>query len=265
MSSDPAHVYVRSVQQRILRIALAVALALALIITPLIVSSSLRLDLAYRFGLAPGDDVEQIADPGSGNTLIVIPFEADSGSGRTETRYHAAYLARPSGSGIELESLDDGSVVNLPLQRLDFIAVASTGEHVLFSQGSGGSAIRVLVTVPTGAVETLPPDVTTPDLPGDWSSSVWDTRIGRSCLGISPQQTYIACFESPTFARYLAGDWQIDVHRYGQYQLSKEVFRGRGNQPVVGFTADDAWLYFQNELGIWREPMSPDMFGGASS
>jgi hypothetical protein len=104
-----------------------------------------------------------------------------------------------------------------------------------------------------------------PDLPGDWSRSIWDTRIGRNCLGISPRQTYIACFESPTFASYLAGDWQIDVHRYGQYRLSREIFRGRGSQPIVGFTADDSWLFFQNELGIWREPMSLDMFANSSS
>jgi hypothetical protein len=260
MSSDPAHVYVRSMQKRILRVFLVTVAILIVAITPLVLSSSLRMDLAYRFELAPGANVEQVADADANTTLIVVPIEATVGSGRPETRYHAVYLARERGDTIEFTNLDSGSVFDVPLGKLDLISSDPSGEHILLTEGTGRDATRVLVTVASNSVENLPPGATEPGLLGDWSKSIWDTRIGRSCLGISPQQTYIACFRSPTFARYLAGDWQIDVHRYGEYRLNKEIFRGRGTQPVVGFTGDDSWLYFQNEHGIWREPMRLEMF-----
>jgi hypothetical protein len=259
MSSDSSQVYVRSFQRRFLRVALVVAAILVLVATPLLINGSWRLDLAYRFGLAPGADVERIAEANSGITLIVIPIMVEINASRFETRFHAAYLSKSVGASSELTSLDNGSTVTVPLGQLDFIAADPTGEHLLLVEEGGLDSKRVLLTVATGSVHELPADQAEPNIPGDWSTSIYAARIGRTCQGISPQQTFIACFKSPTLAKFLAGDWQIDVRKYGEYRLNKQIFRGEGTQPVFGFTADESWLYFQNENGIWREPMSLDM------
>ncbi|MEJ7839747.1 MAG: hypothetical protein WKF81_13115, partial [Thermomicrobiales bacterium] len=210
--------------------------------------------------LVVGADVEQIAQSEPGQFLISIPIFVDVTASRTEVRYHAAYLAAPSGNGYALINLDTGTVVAVPLERLDFIAADPAGVLLLLRQSEGSSSINVTVAVPTGAVDVLPDGTTEPTVPGDWDRSIFATRIGRSCTGISPQQTYIACFKDPTLAKYLAGDWQIDIRRYGVYESHREIYRGAGAQPVFGFTLDDSWLYFQNETGVWREPMSLDMF-----
>jgi hypothetical protein len=260
VSTDSAGIYVRSVQQLVLRVAVVLAVILVIIGIPLLVSGSLRLDIAYRLNLVVGRDVEQFAGAGTDQTLIVVPITIPLDGGRVETAFQATYLARPVNEQIELTNLIDQSIVLLPIAEMDFIAADQTGKHLLFTQGAGASAHRVLVTVENGTVEELPAGVSEPDIPGDWSTSIWATRIGRTCLGISPQRTYIACFKTPTLARFLAGDWQIDVQRYGAYQQSREIFRGLGTRPIIGFTSDEQWLWFQNEEGIWREPMSLDMF-----
>ena len=261
MSADSSQVYVLSAQRRFLRIALAIAVLFVFIATPLLINGTWRLNLAHRLGMAPGENVEQVAGPNSGQTLIVIPIFVATNGGRDEVRFQAAYLAKPKAGTYALTSLDDGRVVPIPLERLDFISADRTGEHLLFRQEMGLTTTSVLLTTGTGVAETLPDGQSEPELPGEWTTSVFAQRIGRTCQGISPQQTYIACFTSPTFARFLAGDWQIEVRKYGEYRLHKEIFRGEGTQPVFGFTADETWLYFQNENGIWREPMRLDMFG----
>lgn len=258
MSSDSARIYVGSVQRRALRIVLLVGLVLALILTPLVISGSLRLDLAHRFDLVVGADVERIANADTGQVLISIPMFVDVTASRTEVRYHAAYLAEPSGRSFALTSLDDESVVTVPLSRIDFIAADPTGNTLLLRQERPAAA--VVLTVSTGTVAVLDEGVTEPNVAGDWNRSIFATRIGRGCTGISPQQTYIACFKSPTFAKFLAGDWQIDIRQYGAFESHRELYRGTGYQPVFGFSLDDQWLYFQNETGTWREPMSLDMF-----
>jgi hypothetical protein len=90
-----------------------------------------------------------------------------------------------------------------------------------------------------------------PDLPGDWQTPTWE-KVTGSCDRISPERTYIACFNRPDAARYLAGDWQIDVQVYGEYGVSAPVYRGGGFLPILGFAHQDTWLYFQNETGVYR-------------
>lgn len=260
MSTDSSQIYVRSTQKRMLRTGLILGVVLAIVLTPLIISGSLRLDLGHRFDLVAGADVEQIGGNESGQFLISIPIFVEVTASRTEVRYHAAFLAAPSGSGYALTSLDSDAVFDVPLQRLDFIAADPGGALLLLRQTDGSTSKNVTLEVTTGTVAILPDGTTEPSSPGDWDRSIFATRIGRSCTGISPQQTYIACFKDPTLAKYLAGDWQIDIRRYGIYESHREIYRGAGAQPVFGFTLDDSWLYFQNETGVWREPMSLDMF-----
>jgi hypothetical protein len=260
LATDSAVTYVESIQKRAKRIAFMLGVLLIAASIPLIVSSDLRLDLAYRFDLVAGPGVEKIAEADSGKVLVVIPFQATSYGSRQETRYEAAYIAERGGSGHIFTNLTTNAAFDVPVPTLDFLAADDSGRYLLVVSGSGTAAARYLIDVDANTISALPEGQTEPSIPGDWSRSIWSTRIGRSCSGISPVQHYLFCFRSPVLAKYLAGDFQIDVQRYGQYADQREIFRGAGTQPVAGFTADDAWLYFQNERGIWREPMSPDMF-----
>lgn len=259
MGADTPQHLVGGTQRRFLKVAVAVAVVTVLIATPLVLSGSLRLDLAYQFGLVPGEDVEKIAGDDDGITLVVIPVTVQVADQRQETRFHAAYLMRSSGDSTEFSNLDSGNVFSLPLSRVDAISADLGGEHLLVAQAEGLNKTQFLVTVATDTFEPLPADQEQPNVSGDWGTSIWQTRIGK-CQGISPLQTYVACFKTPTFARFLAGDWQLDVQHYGQFKQRKEVFRGQGTLPLVGFTANDRWVYFQNEHGIWREPLAVDMF-----
>jgi hypothetical protein len=166
---------------------------------------------------------------------------------------------QPVAGGTLFTNLDNGATVTIPLTRITLISADPGGEHLLLSQQESLIATRILLTVGDNTFEQLPEGQQEPSISGNWTQSIWNTRIGL-CEGISPAQTYIACFEPPSFARYLAGDWQLDVRRYGQFKERHELYRGAGTKPLVGFTLNDAWIYFQNENGIWRASLSIDMF-----
>ena len=68
----------------------------------------------------------------------------------------------------------------------------------------------------------------------------------------SDPSTWIGCFDRPGASTWLAGDWQLNLERYGASKENHAVMRGLGFQPITGFTADDAWLYIYNERGIRR-------------
>jgi len=259
MAADSRGHLVRRTQRRFLFGFLALFLAIIIVATPLIISGSLRLDLAWKLGLAPGADVEKVADGDSGQVLIVIPFIAGLGGGRTETRFHAAYLMHPEEGETRFTSLDTGETLTVPLSSVSSIAVNMDGTQLLLQHKQGLQVTNLLLDVGDNRITPLPEDQQVSALPGTWESSIWNVRMGK-CEGISPQQTFVACFKAPSLSRYLAGDWQLDVLRYGQFRDSRAIYRGTGTQPVVGFTADDTWLYFQNENGIWREPVSIDDF-----
>ncbi len=260
MSSDSRSHLNTSFQRRFLRIFLGVAAIVILALVPLILMPGLRLDIAHRFDLAPGAGIEQVAAASDGVELIVAPIEIQRPNSRPQYRFRAVYLARERTGGVELTSIDTGAIVIVPLEAYDFVAAAPDATTILLRDERDPAAPKgVLVDVASGSLTPLPSESPYPDVPGRWTDPVWSRTIGN-CDGISPNASYIACFQNPALASYLAGDWQLDVHIYGDVEREISVYRGEGFRPFVGWSNDDRWLYFQNEHGIWRASVTEDMF-----
>lgn len=259
MSGDTRSHLNRSTQRRFRRVFLVASALAILVLAPLVVRGDWRLDLAHRLDLAPGGDIEQIAGAGAETTLIVVPIQATSATGRDETRFHAAFLADSLGAdGVELTSTDSGRSVTLPLPAFDFFSASYDGSRVLFRNTRDGAG--VLVAVDTLETTVMPPETPYPrDIPGDWETDSWRTSPG-TCDGVSPNAQYIFCFQDPILAAYLAGDWQIQVLVYGDSDQVHPVYRGAGLRPWAGWTLDASRLYFENEEGIWIAPISDELF-----
>lgn len=256
MSANPqTH---RRTQHRFRNAAIALAVAIAAIGIPLMVLSEQRLELAWRLGIVPGGDVEQVASADDGQVLIIVPFRDPGDAYGAAYRQRAQYLARPSASGMTLEDLSTGRTIEIGLTELDFIAASDDGSTILLRQGTSPlNEQAVVIDVATGAVTTLPEGTSAPDLPGDWTTPVW-AKAGTQCGMRSVTSRYVACFPAPTLATYLFGDWQLDLQKYGDYRVSKPLFRGMGFVPSLGWTNDDETIWFQNERGIWKIDLGPN-------
>jgi hypothetical protein len=242
------------IQRRVVRFLLAVTAIVVVIGVPLVVMDQQRLEIAQQLGLAPGRDAEKLADGDEGAVLIVVPLGEYTGVGRERYAYRAMYIARPASKGMSLTNIETDASIDVPLQRLDFIAADSDGAHILFRGPSvdDASADRaVLLETASDQTQLLAEGQQAPDLPGDWETPIWE-KVTGSCDRISPHQKYIACFNRADAASYLAGDWQVDVQLFGDFEVSKAVYRGMGFLPILGFAHEDNWLYFQNETGIYR-------------
>lgn len=248
MSHDHAYI-----QKRVFKIVLIAAAVLALIATPLIVLDDFRYNLALQMGLAPGEQGEKIANTTDGATLIVIPLEHDNATGSNPWLYRAQYIAWPTGDHLELENLETGERVPLPIGWVNFWSANADGSLVLIrgplADGSGDAAI--VVHYNTMTVEQLPSADSLPDAPGDWETASWDKNLGL-CHRPSVERRFVGCFTRSDTASYLAGDWQFDVQIYGDYETVRPIFRGQGFIPWIGFANNDTVVYLQNELGIWR-------------
>lgn len=251
----------RSTQGRFRRIFLVAAAVAVLLLTPLIIDGGLRLDLAHRANLVPGRDIEQLAGAGNEMSLIVVPIQATSATGRDETRFHAAFMADATADQVALTSIDSGRSVDLPIEEFDFYSASRDGSHVLFQDTRDPREVEgVLVNVETLETTTMPPDAPYPvSIPGDWETGSWETSTG-SCGGISPNAEFIACFQNPALATYIAGDWELRVLVYGDSDQVATIYRGTGLRPWAGWSEDGSRLYFENEEGIWMAPVSTDMF-----
>ncbi len=259
MGSDSRSHLNASIQRRFFWGLLIVSILLTAAAIPLIVNPQLRLDLAHRFDLAPGRDIEQIATADDGMVLITAPIEVQRDGNRPQYRFRAVYLSRATAEGTELTSIDSGASLTLTLDSLDFVAATPDVSHLLIRDSEGTKMGAVVVEVATGTVTPLPSVESVPDLPGNWDAAVWETTMG-ACDGFSPNAKYIACFQNPKLASYLAGDWELQVRIYGDVERLARIYRGVGFRPFIGWSADDRWLYFQNERGIWRAEVRPDMF-----
>ncbi|MGC4191254.1 MAG: hypothetical protein QM589_08815 [Thermomicrobiales bacterium] len=256
MSANPqTH---RRTQRRFRNSAIVLAIIVAIVGIPLMILSQQRLELGYRFGLVPGKEAEHVAGPNDGATLVVVPFRDPGDKYGSAYRQRAQYLARPSASGMTLEDLSTGKMIDIPLTSIDFIAANDDGSVILFRQGTAPpSWSSVVVTVASGTVTKLPDGALAPDLPGDWATPVWE-KVGTQCGMRSVTSAYIACFPGPTLATYIFGDWELDLQEYGDYRVSKPLFRGLGFVPSLGWTNDDRTIWFQNERGIWKIDLEPN-------
>jgi hypothetical protein len=240
-------------QRRVVRSLLAICAILVIVGVPLVVMDDIRLNVAHQLGLAPGRDAEKLADADDGATLVVLPWGDYSGIGQERYRYKAEFIARPVEGGTELTNIDTDAVLTIPLTSLDFIASDAEGKHALFRGPSVESRSESAVLVDTEAMtaETLADGEATPAIEGDWETPTWAKTPGL-CDRYSPEEKFVACFNRADAASYLAGDWQIDVQLYGDYQVVEPVYRGAGFLPMIGFAHHDTWIYLQNENGIWR-------------
>jgi hypothetical protein len=236
------------------RTLLALAAIFLIVAIPLVLFDEMRLDVARELNLVPGRDAEQLADGDDGTVLIVLPLGEYTGVGRERYAYRAEFIARPGADGMVLTDIETDETIDVPLVSLDFVASDPDGAHVLLRGPDVADASResaILITTGDHTVDVLPEGQLTPDLPGDWETETWAKTTGL-CDRVSPHKKYVACFNRSDAASYLAGDWQLDVQLFGDFEIVEPVYRGIGFLPMVGFAHDDNWLYLQNETGIYR-------------
>lgn len=234
------------------RLLIAVTVLVVLVATPLILSESLRLRIAYTLDLVPGGDMPRLFSAEDDVELVVLREEVPQSGSRPQTIFTAVYIAERTGEGIVLHDLTEPREIAVPLADYDYIAVGADQNAVLVVHESAPVPRAALVTIATGEVEPLLDGQTVPDLPGDWGQPHY-AGGGIGCDGISPSRTWVACIgHSDGRAVYLAGNWELRVHPYGRTVDTRTVFRGRGLDPIVGWAPDESTLYFQNEHGLWR-------------
>lgn len=246
-------------EQRLARNVLIVLAVVILVIgIPLMISASLRLRLAYDLDAVPGKDVPKLAGADPNVTLVTVAVNKPDAEGRPIQTALALYIATTTSSGIALQDLNAPRTLRIPLDHYDLISADADASHLLFvADMSGGGHQAVLVTVATGAVTPLPSGETQPNLPGDWTTPVWQ-KGAVGCDSASPGFTFVACVEGPKLAAFFAGDWDLRIQKYGDLTYSFGLFRGLGSEPIGGWAKDDRTFYFQNERGLWKATVSPD-------
>lgn len=253
---DPHH----RLQRRVLIGVVIFAVLAAVVAIPLIVNDELRYDLSMRFGQIPGQDVEKLADGDDGVLLIVIPIDHDQQNVPTPWLFKAQFIAWPHAGGIDLENLESGERTDLPLERIEFIAANGDGSLVLMrgAEIDSGEPVGLTVDPATMDVTVLDDPEADPDQPGDWETSIWDKQ-GQRCHRPSPEMRFLACFDNADLRSYFAGDWELNVQFWGDFDEMHPIFRGMGFLPMVGFVQDDTVIYLQNENGIWRAEIPEDV------
>jgi hypothetical protein len=247
-------------QRKVVRTLIAITLLVVVVGVPLVVLDDIRLNVAQQLGLAPGRDAEQLADAGDGATLVVLPLGDYDGVGRERYRYKAEFIGLPVDGGTKLTDIETDETLTVPLAELEFIASNADGSHVLFRGPAfdSGDEVAVLVDTESMTMESLPDGRATPAIEGDWETPTWAKTTGL-CDRYSPEQRFVACFNRADAASYLAGDWQVDIQLYGDYQVVEPAYRGAGFLPMLGFAHQDTWIYLQNENGIWRVEVPESM------
>lgn len=253
-------------QRRVLIVTIIIVVIAATIGVPLVTNDDLRYDLAMRFGLIPGQSVEKLAEYEDGALLVVIPLDNITDDGVTPWLFKAQFIAWPRDSGLEVENLDTGSRAELPLAEIEFVSANGDGSLVLFRgrDVTSGSAMAVTVAPETMAIDVLPGPNASPDEPGDWETYVWDKTADR-CHRASPYKRFVGCFTSPELSSFAAGDWELSIHHWGDFEELFPVFRGQGFPPYLGFAKEDTVIYFQNEQGIWRADVPDEALEHAPS
>lgn len=250
----------RREQRLALWLLLIVTVLVIVIGVPLMVSGSLRLKLAYELGAVPGKDVPKIAGADPNVALITVTVNKPDAQGRPIQTALALYVATTTPEGVILQDLNQPRTLRVPLDHYDLVSADADAGHLLFvADESGGEKKAVMVTVPSGTVTPLPAGQTAPNLPGDWTVPIWQTAA-VGCDSASPGFTFVACVQGPKLAAFFAGDWDLQMLKYGDIDYGFDVFRGLGSRPIGGWAKDDRTFYFQNEKGIWKVAVSPDEF-----
>lgn len=251
-------------QRRVLIGVLIFAVIAALIAIPLIINDDLRYNLAMRLGQIPGQSVEKLADADDGALLIVLPLDNPEQSDITPWLFQARFIAWQRSDGIDLENIETAERVMLPLSEIEFISANGDGSLVLMRGPDAESGETTAITVEPGSMRLVVLDDhdAIPNAPGDWDTSIWEKQVSW-CHRPSPGKQFIACFVPSELAAYAAGDWELGVQYWGDYQQQFPIFRGQGLLPFVGFAHGDTMMYFQNERGLWRAEIPQDVLDEA--
>ena len=234
------------------RIVLVLAVLVVAIAGPLIFLPGLRLEIGQRLRLVPGEDAQRLYGPGAPVELVVLTQDVPVQFSAPYKRYTAVFIAEQTGNGVVLHDLNHPRDVTVPLPTYDLIAASQDRSRILFVDHSSAQPRAVLVTVATGAVDPLPPGHTRPDIPGDWGTDVGESAM--DCDGVSPHDTYVACIRGPKGGtRFIFGNWELQVSRFGQANSDVlRLYRGRGSDPIAGWTTDESTIYLWNETGLWK-------------
>lgn len=254
----------RKLQRRLL-IAFGVIVVLGIVIgVPLATNDDLRYDLAIQTNLAPGRNADKLADADDGALLIVLPLDHGAADGTSPWLYRAQFIARPNAKGTELQNLETGKHALLPLNAIEFTAANGDGALVLLrgTHADTGEPAAFTIEPATMDLQELADADSVPDEPGDWETSIWE-KVAGTCNRPSPNKRFVGCFTRADLASYFAGDWQLDVQMWGDYETVMLLFRGQGFLPSVGFAQDDTVAYFQNEHGIWMIDIPEDALEAA--
>jgi hypothetical protein len=254
----------QTLQCRLL-IALGVVIVLGLLIgVPLTVNDDLRLDLALRTGLVPGKDAEQLTDTDDGALLIMVPLNNGNAEGTSPWLYRAQFIAWPNADGNELDHLGTRERVQVPLASIEFTSSNGDGSLILIRGPLADTGEMAAFTVEPGSmtVTQLPSADAVPDVPGDWATPSWEKTAGM-CNRPSEEKRFVGCFTRADGASYLAGDWQLDVQIWGNFEVVHPLYRGQGFLPWMGFAENDTVVYLQNELGIVRIDIPEDILEDA--
>jgi hypothetical protein len=245
-------------EQRRAKIAALAILALIVIVGgALVFFPDQRLALGQRLGLVPGEEAEKLFAGDDPVELIVLSIEVPVPLTLPEHRYEAVYITERTGNHVVLHDLNRQTEIVLPLSRYDYVSAAADRSAILLvDESSGSQPIAVLVRIASGQVEPLPPGETTPNLPGDWTEDIGGTTF--QCDGVSPKWTWIACIShGQAVSRFILGSWELRVSPYGNLDEKTSLYRGGGSDPVAGWSADERWIYFQNEKGTYRVEVPP--------
>lgn len=251
-----------SLQKRFVRIATIVVAIFVVVVVPLVIMPQLRLDLGLRLKLVPGENVETVVEGFGNERLIVVPSSFQGEDGRQLYSYLAKYLTRPAedDGGTVMHDISSGQEFTIPLETIDYQASDDSGSQLLLrgERVTTHEVQAVLIDLEKNTFQELSEGQETPDDDPIWKIANYDRNTGW-CSYVSPSRTMIACVKPPTLQHFLIGDWQIDLQKYGDYHVSTPLVRGRGFAPFMGFSADGKWLYYQNDVGIFRAPI-PDGF-----
>lgn len=245
-----------NLQKRVLKIFLITAAIITFIATPIIVMDDLRYELALNLRLAPGRAAEQLADANDGAQLIIVPLEWNQSQVTSPWLFHAQFIAWPTEGGLELENLETGERASIPLSEIGFWSANADGSIVLLRGSMNGDDAAFTVAPASMEIRQLESGEAVPDEPGDWETPSWEKSSGY-CNKPSVEQRYVGCFSLADTSSYLAGDYQLDLQMFGDYEHDEPLFRGQGFLPIMGFANHDTVVYLQNERGIWKV-MIPD-------
>jgi hypothetical protein len=211
-----------------------------------------RLEVGQRLGLVPGESADKLYDGDDPVELIVLVTEVPVPLTQAERRYEAVYIAERTGAEVILHDVNRSTDVVVPLAHYDLISTSSDQSAILLiDQTSRPEPQAVLVTIATGQAEPLPPGQTDPGIPGSWDEDIGGTTF--TCDGVSPNATWIACIShGQAVSRFIFGSWEMQISPYGNSKTKKRLYRGGGSDPVAGWSADEQWIYVQNEKGLYR-------------